>query len=57
MNNIHGHHESNERRITQNVCSQCDIFDDIVLELLVAVVDVYRQPSQEVGQIKNRLSL
>lgn len=57
MNEIHGHHESNERRITQNVCSQCDIFDDIVLELLVEVVDVYRQPSQEVGQIKNRLSL
>lgn len=54
MNVIHGHQILTKGGLAQNVCSRCDIFDDIVRELLV-MVDVYRQPLQEVGQTKNRL--
>ncbi len=57
MNAIHGHQNLTKGESARDVCSRCNIFNDIVRELLVGVVDVYRQSPQEVGQTKNRLQL
>lgn len=43
--------------LAKHVCFPGSIFNDTVRKLLVGVVDVYRQPSQEVRQTKNRLML
>ena len=54
MNVIHGHQNLTKGGSAGNVCSRYNIFNDIVRKLLVGVVDVYRQPPQEVKQTKNR---
>lgn len=51
MNVIHGDQNLIKGGLAKYVCSRCNIFDDIVRELLVGVVDAYRQPSQEVIQL------
>ncbi len=43
--------------LAKHVCFRDSILDDTVWKLLVGVVDVYRQPPQEVGQTKNRPQL
>ena len=54
MNAIHGHQNITKGGSARNVCSRCNVPSDIVRDFLVGVVDVYRQPQQEVGQTKNR---
>ena len=54
MNVIHGHQNLTKGGLARNVFSRCNVLSDIVCDFLVGVVDVYRQPQQEVRQIKNR---
>ena len=54
MNAIHGHQNLTKGGSARNVCSRRNVLSDIVRDFLVGVVDVYRQPQQEVGQTKNR---
>ncbi|APS41916.1 hypothetical protein FOL01_1057 [Weissella jogaejeotgali] len=57
MNVIHGHQNLTKGGLARNVFSRCNVLSDIVCDFLVGVVDVYRQPQQEVRQIKNRPKL
>ena len=54
MNVFHGHQNLTKGGSVKNVCSRRNVLSDIVRDFLVGVVDVYRQPQQEVGQTKNR---
>ncbi|WP_156834995.1 hypothetical protein [Weissella jogaejeotgali] len=54
MNVFHGHQNLTKGGSARNVCSRRNVLSDIVRDFLVGVVDVYRQPQQEVGQTKNR---
>lgn len=56
MNLIHGHQNLTKGGLARDVCSRCNIVNDIVRDLLGSVADVCRQP-QEVRQNKNRLEL
>ncbi|MGO3469327.1 hypothetical protein ACX9VS_06120 [Weissella paramesenteroides] len=45
-----------KEELVKHVRSRHNIFNDIVREIFVDIVDVYRQSPQEVRQTKNRLN-